>query len=706
LVFQTKRGGAVEPGARVSARRERGRPSERFDLSELNQPQRDAVLHDGGPLLVLAGAGSGKTRVIIYRIARLLRDGVPPDNILGLTFTNKAAKEMRQRLAVLCGADAGKVMLSTFHALGLSILKAENEAAGLGPRFTIYDTSDQLSLVRELMRQVKVADRRLDASRVLDLILKTKRSRLAEVPIDWGDDYELAAFDLYPRYVEQMRAYGAIDFDDLILRTEDVLRLPEVRARWGERYEELLVDEYQDTSPDQLELVRVLAGAKKNLCVVGDDDQSIYGWRGAAADNILLFAKHFAGAREVILDQNYRSTTNILAAANAVITHNAVRKQKSLWSAGGPGEPVEIVACDGDEDEASFAIETIGRLVYDSVPHDDIAVLYRSNMQSQILEEALALERIPFRVVGGQAFFDRKEVRDALAYLALAYNPQDEIALRRVINTPPRGIGPASLERLSEHALRTQKGLWWALRDAASVPDLPTPALAGAQAFAEIMAPEVERAKQLQAGELAGWAEGLFERLGVRQAILDADDAPTLSARRLDNLKEVVGSLARYAQSNDVDLESALGGFLRAAALVGDDKDDADAKRGRVTLMTLHSAKGLEFPYVMMVGVEEELLPHKRTMELGGDLSEERRLCYVGITRARRRLWMSYARRRLRNGKPVERTPSRFLQEIPDGDGVRRRDRKSAEKKGEDSEQMAADFFKKMRAQLGMDDVT
>ncbi len=678
------------------------RPAD-FDLGSLNPPQREAVLHEGGPLLVLAGAGSGKTRVITHRIARLIRDGVPPERILGVTFTNKAAREMRERLRTLAGSEATRVQLSTFHALGLMILKEEAASAGLRPQFTIYDTSDQLSLVRDLMRQVKVADRRLDAAKVLDLILKTKRERKSEVSIDWGDDYELAAYDLYPRYLAQMRAFGAVDFDDLLLRTQDVLEQPEVRARWGERYEELMVDEYQDTSPDQLELVRVLAGEHRRVCVVGDDDQSIYAWRGAAQDNILLFGKHFPGAHEIVLEQNYRSTGNILAAANSVIKNNAVRKQKKLWSASGAGEPVEIVTCESDEDEVGFVVETIARLVYEGVRHEDIAILYRSNLQSQPFEETLALERVPFRVVGGQAFFDRKEVRDALAYLSVAYNPYDEISLRRIINSPPRGIGPASLEHLATHAERTKKGLWWALRDAAAIAELPRAAVAGAESFVAALAPEVERAKALTPYDLPTWAEELFGRLGLRDAILEADDAPTISARRLENLKQVVSSLSRYAQGNDVDPESALGGFLRAAALVGRDESDSDEPTGVVTLMTLHSAKGLEFPYVIMVGVEEELLPHKRTLELGGELSEERRLCYVGITRARKRLWMTYARRRLNRGKLVDRTPSRFLQELPEGEGVRRRDR-GQEGPGEGgSEDMAADFFKKMRAQLGID---
>jgi DNA helicase II / ATP-dependent DNA helicase PcrA len=687
----------------VGGQRRQTRAGDVFDLGALNPSQREAVLHEAGPLLVLAGAGSGKTRVIIFRIARLLRDGVPAERILGVTFTNKAAREMRERLVALAGSQGRKVQLSTFHALGLSILKAEPRAAGLRPSFCIYDTSDQLSLVRELMRQVKVADRRLDAPRVLELILKTKRERRAEVAIDWGDDYELAAYDLYPRYCEQMRAFNAIDFDDLILRAQDVLNEPEVRRRWSEKFEHILVDEYQDTSPDQLELVRVLAGAARNICVVGDDDQSIYAWRGASAGNILLFGEHFKGAREVILDQNYRSTCNILAAANAVIANNKVRKVKRLWSALGTGDPVAVVACADEEDEANFVAETVGKLAYQGTSYDDIAVLYRSNIQSRIFEETFALERVPFRVVGGQAFFDRKEVRDAMAYLALAHNPHDEIALRRIINTPPRGIGPASLERLVRHAEEHKKSLWWALQEAGGVADLPRAAAIGVGEFVRLLAPAVERAQQLGASDLEPWARELFDSLRLRDAVLASDDAPALSQKRLENLDEVMRELGRFADRTGPN-ETPLASFLRNSALVRGPEEDEETRSGQVTLMTLHSAKGLEFPYVFMVGVEEELLPHKKTVDEGGDLSEERRLCYVGITRARRQLWLTYARARPRHGKLTERSPSRFLQELPDGDGVKRCSRDAPPADEAQADAAANEFFKRMRAQLGIDD--
>ena len=684
------------------SKRDGAAPAQALDLWSLNEPQRTAVLHDEGPLLVLAGAGSGKTRVIIYRIARLIKDGIAAKRIIGLTFTNKAAREMRQRLALLAGPDASGVTLCTFHALGLAMLQAEHEAAGLRPGFCIYDTSDQLSLVRDLMRQVKVADRRLDAHRVLDILLKTKRERRDEVAMDWGDDYELAAYDLYPRYLEQMRAFNAIDFDDLILRSQDLLNDDAVRARWQQKYDFLLVDEYQDTSPDQLHLVRALAGPKQNVCAVGDDDQAIYAWRGAAVDNILAFSRDFSPTREVVLEQNYRSTGNILAAANAVIKNNSKRKAKALWSGDGAGAPVEVVQCADGDDEAAFVAETITRMHYQGVPYRDIAILYRANQQSRIFEETLALESIPFRVVGGQAFFDRKEVRDALAFLAVINNSRDEVALRRVINVPPRGIGTTSLERLAAHGEQHKIGLWGALAQADAVPDLPSAAVHGAQNFVALLESYGQPLRVAPPGHAGAMVRDFFTSLQLKDAILAADDAPHIASRRLENLEEVQQAVSRFEQRLDGS-EPALTQFLRSSALVrGPQDQEDDPQDDVVTLMTLHSAKGLEFPYVLMVGVEEDLLPHKKLVEEGGEISEERRLCYVGITRARKRLWITSAAHRRWHGKMTPRYASRFLSELPDGDGVMRRQREQTVSE-ETNDAMAQDFFKKMRAQLGIE---
>lgn len=685
------------------AGRSRGRSRRRkeaLDFHSLNPRQREAVLHDDGPLLVLAGAGSGKTRVIIYRIGRLIGDGTDPSRILGVTFTNKAAGEMRERLRSLVGADGSKVQLSTFHALGLSILKAEYEAAGLSKRFCIYDTSDQMSLVRELMRRVRVADRRLDAGKILDIILKTKRERLKEVAIDWGDDYELAAYELYPRYVEEMRAFNAVDFDDLLLRSMDVLQIPEVGARWAEKFDYILVDEYQDTSSDQLEMLKILAGERNNVCVVGDDDQSIYAWRGAVVDNILRFSREFGSAKEVILDQNYRSTGHILNAANSVIRNNQVRKEKKLWSADGEGEPVNVVTCEDGEEEATLVSEIIGKLVFDGMRYEDIAILYRSNLQSRLLEEILAADKIPYRIVGGQAFFERKEVRDVMAYLATINNPFDEISLRRVVNMPSRGIGPTSLQRFAAFGAAQKCGLYGALCRSHEVPDIPKSAQAGAQSFVHLIRSFGAQMQDARPGDLQKHVEHLIDEIKLRDVILAADDSATISQRRIENVNEVINAAHRFAAMNPQS-ESPLEDFIFMSSLVKNEEKEDD--KGKVTLMTLHSAKGLEFPAVFMVGMEEELLPHRRTIELGGDISEERRLCYVGITRAKKRLWLTKCLYRVNRGKMMERGASRFLEELPEGEGVIRWNRNSPPTE-EMTESKAEDFFAKMRAQLGMDE--
>ena len=678
--------------------------SGKLSLDGLNEPQRCAVMHRDGPLLVLAGAGSGKTRVIIYRIARLIDVGVPADAILGVTFTNKAAAQMRQRLTALVGRAASRVTLSTFHALGLTILKEEYAAAGLRPQFCIYDTADQLSLIRDIMRQIKVADRRLDAGRILDLILATKRARRSEVELLWGDDYELAAFDLYPRYLSQMKAFNAIDFDDLILRSQDVLSDAHVRQRWSARFTYVLVDEYQDTSPDQLALVRALAGTAQNVCAVGDDDQSIYGWRGAAADNILSFSRHFNHAQEVVLEQNYRSTGNILHIANGVIKHNLKRKQKVLFTSGGAGAPVQRVECVDDTDEANFVSETIRTLTADGVSYRDIAVLYRSNVQSRIFEETLALERQPYRVVGGQAFFDRKEVRDAMSFLAAAQNPADEVALRRIVNVPPRGIGSVSLERLTAHGEQQGMGLWGALQKASEVSGLPPAAQAGAAELVAFLR-TADVLRHAPRGEAAGVAANLFERLKLKDAILAADDAPSMCTRRLENLEQVVSALARFEQRSE-GKGPILADFLHASALVRE--PDEGPPEDEITLMTLHSAKGLEFKVVFFVGMEEELLPHRKSIEDSASagpqaLSEERRLCYVGMTRARERLYLCWARHRIVRGKPVPRQMSRFISDLPDDAALRSINRSTHESDPVSDDQAAQAFFKKMRAQFGIE---
>lgn len=684
-----------------------------LDLFALNEPQREAVLHADGPLLVLAGAGSGKTRVIVYRIARLLLEDVPPQAILAVTFTNKAAVEMRGRLRALAGSRGQKVVLSTFHALGLMILREEHRAAGLAANFCIYDGSDLLSLTRELLRGVQVADRRLDAQRVLELLLKAKREGHDEVPLRWGDDYELAAYDLYPKFLAQMRAYGAVDFDDLILRSAKLLTEPEVAARWRHRFRYVLVDEYQDTSPDQLALLRALCQGSQNICAVGDDDQAIYAWRGAAVDNILRFGEHFAGTREVVLAQNYRSTKAILAAANSVIANNVVRRPKTLWSALAEGEAVQVVSCSDEQDEADFVAQRVHTLLAQGESARDVAILCRSNGQGKIFEETLRAERLAVRVLGGQAIFDRKEARDALAFLTLLVNPNDEVALRRVVNVPARGLGPASIERITQHAAAQGCSLADALHRAEEVPELPRAGLQGAAALDALLRRHKAQLRAAEPGGCAAAAEAYIEALGLKDAVLAGNDAEGVRARRLDNLAAILRSLSRFeerAQVRGGNL-AVLGSFLRVAALQKE-TDEADETTDELTLMTLHAAKGLEFGYVFVVGMEEDLLPHRRALEeldagAKNALAEERRLCYVGITRARRQLWLCHARERRRHGRAVPRTPSRFLDELPQGPGIQRVNRDGAQAQPADdakSDALAKAFFARMRNQLGIED--
>lgn len=670
----------------------------KVDLSDLNPPQREAVLHENGPLLVLAGAGSGKTRVITYRMARLLKDGVPPHAILGVTFTNKAARQMRDRLRTLIGDAARDVWLGTFHALGLTLLKQEGQCVGLKAGFCIYDTGDQLGLIRELLRQTKVADRRLDVYRILELILKAKRQRMTEVPIVGGDDYELAAYDLYPRYVQQMHAFNSVDFDDLLLLAQNALGHADVRQRWQTKYSEVLVDEFQDTSPDQVNFIRTLSEKARCICAVGDDDQSIYAWRGAAADNILSFSRQFPGTREIVLDQNYRSTHHILMAANTVIKHNAKRKEKSLWSDLGHGDLVERVPCRDGEDEAAFVCEEIHKLSGQGVRYSDIAVLYRSNVQSRVFEEQCALERIPFSVVGGQSFFDRKEVRDALAYLSIVCNPRDEISLRRIVNVPPRGIGAASLLRLVQHAEDKNRSLWEGLRHSDEISDLPAAAKHGVASLLAVVTNHATLLREANAATLVERVQAFFDALRLRESIVEADDAAGVAARRLENLREVLTTLERFCR--DYRGNEPLKDFVWSTTLLRGPEED-DETNNSVTLMTLHSAKGLEFPYVFLVGLEEDLLPHRRTFEMDGDLGEERRLFYVGITRARQHLWLTWARQRALRGRMQARTPSRFMQDLNGCAAVAETNREATS--NEKSEQLANDFFAKMRAQLGID---
>jgi superfamily I DNA/RNA helicase len=652
------------------------------DLGKLNPPQREAVTHGGGPLLVLAGAGSGKTRVITHRIVRLLGGGIPPHAIAALTFTNKAAEEMRERVARLLGdrKAAARLTMGTFHSLGLSILRSEHKALGYPRAFVIYDAADQLGTVRELLRTVQVVDRRFDVKAILTRISLAKNKFIPPEryqPAE-GDEYDEITAEIYPRYQEALRAYAALDFDDLITETvrlfEDV---PEVRERWQGKFHHVMVDEYQDTNRAQLLMVKHLVARHGNLCVVGDDDQSIYSWRGADPTNILAFERMFSGARVVKLEQNYRSTPTILAAANAVIANNENRHGKALWSELADGDRIVHAVASDTEVEAKFVVAEIGALHgKDFLRYRDFAVLYRSNLQAKVIEEELRTAQIPYVMYGGQQFFERKEVKDLLAYLRLALNSRDEIALRRVINYPARGIGTTTLDRLAERAHLHRTSLWRVLEEVAEGAELgeQAPRASTIQAIAGFVNLVRGLRASLEAGvSVAQATRTLIEDIELYGDLRNAAASVPAAQRRIDNVESLISSLERR-QERKPGLR-ALAEYLRQLSLNTESEEAADPGN-KVVLTTLHGAKGLEFPVVFIIGMEEELLPHARTLspqstdvfdpEHCTDVSEERRLAYVGITRAQRKLYLSRSAVRRSRGRTTPRTPSRFLLEIPE----------------------------------------
>ena len=678
-----------------------------MNLSDLNPQQQAAVRHETGPLLLLAGAGSGKTRVITTRIAYLFRRGVAPERILAVTFTNKAAREMRERVEALVGRQAGRAMvISTFHSLGMRLLREEIERLGYKRNFSIYGSADQLRLLRDLGRELLPQGVRCDVERLLWLIsdAKNRLQSPADFQAGFGDPDRQLAARVYPRYQQALKAYNAVDFDDILLLAVRLLKdFPDVREAWQERFAFLMVDEYQDTNAAQYQLLRILAARHQNLCVVGDDDQSIYGWRGAEPGNILDFEKDFPGAKVIKLEQNYRSTGSILAAANAVIRNNPKRKEKALWTADGPGAPLQIVTCEDGEEEARLVVERLQAERYQqNLAYRDFAILYRTNVQSRAFEEQLRYENIPYVLIGGQQFFDRKEVKDFLAYLRVLVNPRDEVSLLRILNFPKRGIGETTAERLIEASAAQRRPLWEVLRDPVGVTDLGEKPLAAMAGFVALL--ERYRRRFREARELAETARRLLAEAGIEDEVFRSAADPQQGKRRMEYLAEVISALATYEER---DGAPNLAGFLDKVSLLDQDepgRDDKESKLARdaVVLMSLHSSKGLEFPHVFLVGLEEDTLPHQRSGGEGCDIDEERRLCYVGITRARQSLTLFHARRRKKFGKFEERLPSRFLAELP-GEVVARCDG-AAERPAaapEEREKRAASFFSNIQALLG-----
>jgi DNA helicase-2/ATP-dependent DNA helicase PcrA len=634
-------------------------------LQNLNPVQREAVVHPGGPMLILAGAGSGKTRVLTHRVAYLVRElGVKPYNILAITFTNKAAREMQERLSHLLPYSSEAMWVSTFHSACLRMLRRDGERIGLNRNFVIYDTSDQLAVVKNCLKELNVDDERFTPQAVLGRISVAKNNLQTAADYDSGplDYFEGKVADVYHLYEKKLTSNSAVDFDDLLLLTVRLLNsVPTVLQYYQEKFIHVLVDEYQDTNFAQYTIVNRLAAKHGNLCVVGDDDQSIYRWRGATVRNILEFEKDHPTARVFKLEQNYRSTKNILQAANSVIAHNEGRKPKELWTENNEGEPITLFTATSEEEEAYYVAHTISEdlAVGGRYSLADCAVLYRTHAQSRALEEAFMRMDIPYRILGGLRFYERREVKDIIAYLRLAVTPEDDVSFRRVINVPRRGIGDTSLGHLERLAERRGLSLLAAAAKSDECEELRASTRKAFRDFAELIAGFSRQAEFLNVSEAV-------TEVMSRSGLVDMfqQERTTEAEVRLENLQEFVSVAKDFDQTNpDADLTD----FLNSIALVtqGEQAEDRAGDDRFVTLMSLHSAKGLEFPVVFLVGMEEGVFPHSRTLYDDEELQEERRLCYVGLTRAMEKLYLTLAQQRMLFGRRSSNMPSRFLGEIP-----------------------------------------
>ena len=632
----------------------------------LNGPQKEAVLHTDGPLLILAGAGSGKTRVLTHRIAYLIDEkGVNPWNILAITFTNKAAEEMRQRVDSLVNFGAESIWVSTFHSMCVRILRRFIDRLGYETRFTIYDTDDQKTLMKEVCRKVDIDTKVFKERSLLSAISSAKNEMILpdEFELNAGGDFgQRKIAKVYREYEAQLKSNNALDFDDLLVKTVQLLETqPDVLEYYQERFRYIMVDEYQDTNTVQFRLISLLAGKYKNLCVVGDDDQSIYKFRGANIRNILDFEHEFPDAHVIKLEQNYRSTGNILDAANGVISNNKGRKEKTLWTDNGEGEKVHLRQFDTAYDEAEFIAEDIRREVREGASYNDNAVLYRTNAQSRLFEEKFIAMNIPYKIVGGINFYARREIKDLLAYLKTVDNGQDDLAVRRIINVPKRGIGLTTINRIQESAAERGIGFYEALLAPELIPGVGRSA-SKLDSFAALIEYFKGRAEQESISDLL---REILEKTGYIES-LESEDKVEAEAR-IENIDELLNKAAAYEEDcQDRDEEPTLSGFLEEVALVAD-IDSLDEDQDYVVLMTLHSAKGLEFPHVYLAGMEDGLFPSYMTItsDDNENLEEERRLCYVGITRAERELTLTCARRRMVRGETQYNKLSRFVKEIP-----------------------------------------
>lgn len=633
-------------------------------LNGLNNQQQLAVKTTDGPLLIMAGAGSGKTRVLTHRIAYILVEkAVNPYNILAITFTNKAAREMKERINGILGGAAEDIWISTFHSMCVRILRRDIDRIGINRNFTILDSSDQLSVIKGILKDKNLDPKKFDPRGILGSIshAKNELKSASDVSKYAGDYFQRIVSEVYEEYEKRLLKNHSLDFDDLIMKTIQLFeRVPEVLEYYQNKFQYIHVDEYQDTNKAQYILVKLLAEKFRNLCVVGDSDQSIYGWRGADISNILSFEKDYPDAKVILLEQNYRSTKTILQAANGVISNNMKRKPKKLWTENDAGDKIRYYRADTEQDEAMFVTGKIQDLVKKkNRKYSDIAILYRTNAQSRALEEVLVKSNIPYNIVGGTKFYDRKEIKDLLAYLRLVSNPDDDISLTRVINVPKRGIGATSVERIAQFAAQHDMSMYEAIGDAVLI-GLSGKALKACEEFYQLITDLNQMQDYLSVTELT---EEVIKRSGYREML---EGEKTLEAvSRLENIEEFLTVTKNFEEQND---DKTLVAFLTDLALIADidQMDKEDTSNDSVVLMTLHSAKGLEFPVVFLIGLEEGVFPHSRSLMEESEMEEERRLAYVGITRAEEELYITNAQMRTLFGRRNMNPPSRFIDEIPE----------------------------------------
>ena len=635
----------------------------------LNEEQAEAITHIDGPLLALAGAGSGKTRVITERIAFLIKKGISPSNILAVTFTNKAAAEMRERIVLLLKEKPKQLVISTFHSFCVRVLKVEIDKLGYKNNFSIYSSSDCRTLIRNILREIKINTLNYDENLFAWYIDRYKNNLIKPHEVTPHDDLEKIAKRVYEVYQHYLKGYNALDFNDLINLTIDLfIGFPEVLNKYQERFKYIMIDEYQDTNFAQYKLTSLLASKYRNIAVVGDDDQSIYAFRGAEISNILSFENEYPNAKIITLTKNYRSTKAILEAAHAVISNNVNRKDKKVVAEGEEGIPPDIISCEDEREEAKFVADSIANYsITKKLNYENFAVLFRMNAQSRLFEEAFRLMGLPYVVVGAFQLYERKEIKDILAYLNLFVNPEDEVSLLRVINTPKRGIGSVAINNLNEISIKNGVSLYQTLLDYNNIDDIPPKAKAGIKDFLDIIEKyhdifTVDK-NDLEKPKLYDNINNFLDEIAYHNEILNSSDTKEQGSKKMENVESLMNGILEYEKVNK---NASLKNYLDRILLMSmEENNDEENKKG-IMLMSIHSAKGLEFPYVYISGMEEGILPHHKSSS-EKEIEEERRLCYVAMTRAKKHLTLTYCLSRTKMGKKVECSPSIFLEEMQKG---------------------------------------